>query len=295
MSQAACGPPGKTCRRAVAVDTRVIKPFIKWVGGKRQLLPELQKRLPERIVDYYEPFIGGGALMWTLNRQAVRSISINDHNAELINLYQVVRDRPHELVQDLSRHENTAEYYYAVRAMDREPGYQQLSPVVRASRFIFLNKTGYNGLYRVNAKGHNNVPFGRYRNPAIRDEQTLLACSEFLQDVRLLNGDFSLIQPMLDADAFVYLDPPYVPLSGSSSFTGYTQQGFDLAMQQRLRDFCNCIDAAGGKFLLSNSDTPLVRELYADYLVEQVQAARAVNSKAGGRGKISELLVRNYS
>lgn len=258
------------------------------------MLSELQRRLPHKVLDYYEPFIGGGALMWTLERHKVRSLCVGDYNHELINVYEVVRDQPQELLDELAQHQNTEEYYYQLRAIDRVEGYNELSPVYRASRFIYLNKTGFNGLYRVNSKGQNNVPFGRYKHPVIRDEKTILACSEFLQDVRLLNGDFSLIHDRINQDSFVYLDPPYVPVSRSSSFTGYTAQGFDLGMQQRLKQFCDHIHHSGGKFMLSNSDTPLVRELYAAYHIEEVKATRAINSKASGRGKVTELVVRNY-
>lgn len=273
----------------------VIKPFIKWVGGKRQLLPELQQRLPERILDYYEPFIGGGALLWTLEPQELRSITINDYNAELINAYQVVRDKPQHLLASLAKHRNTEIYYYEQRALDRQDNFNRRTAVERASRFIYLNKTGYNGLYRVNSKGQHNVPYGRYSNPTIVDPETIYACSAFLQHVQIMQGDFDAIRPLLSADAFVYLDPPYVPVSATASFTSYTDQGFDRSMQQRLKELCDYTDAIGAKFMLSNSDTPLVRELYAAYHIEEVKAARAINSKATARGKITELVVRNYN
>jgi len=269
-------------------------PLLKWAGGKRQLLPQLQQRLPARLVDYFEPFVGGGALLWTLGMRKLRHIVVNDYNSELINLYQVVRSRPQELLASVAVHRNEAEYYYRLRALDREPGYQQLDAVTRASRFLYLNKTCYNGLWRVNSRGQHNVPFGRYKNPRIAEPANVYACSDFLQGVELLNGDFSQIRPWLGADSFVYLDPPYVPLSASSSFTGYTAHGFDAAMQQRLRELCDEIDRLGGKFMLSNSAAALVRQLYQGYRIEEVQAARSINSRAGGRGKITELIIRNY-
>lgn len=270
------------------------KPFIKWVGGKRQLLPELQRYLPEKITDYFEPFIGGGALLWTLEPQELRSITINDYNAELINTYQVVRDKPQQLLASLAKHRNTETYYYEQRALDRQDNFNRRTAVERASRFIYLNKTGYNGLYRVNSKGQHNVPFGRYANPTIVDSETIYACSAFLQHVRLMQGDFDAIRPLLSADAFVYFDPPYAPVSATANFTSYTDQGFDHSMQQRLKELCDYIDAIGAKFILSNSAAPLIYELYQEYQIVEVQASRAVNSKASGRGKVTELIVRNY-
>lgn len=270
------------------------KPFIKWVGGKRQLLPELQRYLPEKITDYFEPFIGGGALLWTLEPQELRSITINDYNAELINTYQVVRDKPQQLLASLAKHRNTETYYYEQRALDRQDNFNRRTAVTRASRFIYLNKTGYNGLYRVNSKGQHNVPFGRYANPTIVDSETIYACSAFLQHVRLMQGDFDAIRPLLSADAFVYFDPPYAPVSTTANFTSYTDQGFDHSMQQRLKELCDYIDAIGARFMLSNSAAPLIYELYQEYQIVEVQASRAVNSKASGRGKVTELIVRNY-
>lgn len=273
---------------------QVPKPFVKWVGGKRQLLPEIEKRLPRKINTYFEPFIGGGAVMWSLDKSRLNSIVINDYNSELANLYEVVKKDVFALVEDLKMHENTSEYYYEMRKLDRSDAFQKLSPVQRASRFIYLNKTGYNGLYRVNSKGQNNVPFGRYKNPNIVDSSNLVACSAFLNDVKILNGDFESIKDMIGKDDFVYLDPPYVPLTATSNFTGYTKNGFDADMQVRLRDFCNYIDEKGANFMLSNSSAPMIYDLYKSYNIHEVMANRAVNCKASGRGKIKELLITNY-
>lgn len=270
------------------------KPFIKWVGGKRQLLPELQKRMPDGVNSYFEPFIGGGALMWSLDKSKYQRIVINDYNPELANLYKVVKEQPEQLLKNLSKHRNTESYYYKMREMDRTSSYSRRTPVTKASRFIYLNKTGFNGLYRVNSNGQNNVPFGRYENPCIVETDNIRACSAFLQSVEILNGDFELIRPMLDANSFVYLDPPYAPLSATSSFTGYTDQGFDSGMQLRLKEFCDYIDGIGAKFMLSNSSAPLIYDLYSDYHIDEVLAKRAVNCKANGRGKVTELVIRNY-
>jgi DNA adenine methylase len=270
------------------------KPFIKWVGGKRQLLPELIKRLPKKIVSYYEPFIGGGALLWSLHNKNINSIVIGDYNPELSNLYQTVKDHPEKLIKSLKKHKNNEKYFYALREIDRVSSYQRRSSITKASRFIYINRTGFNGLYRVNLKGENNVPFGHYANPKIVDEQNLLKCSKFLQNVEVMNGDFECIKDMLDQDSFVYLDPPYIPLSATSNFTGYTDQGFDVDMQFRLREFCDYVDSIGAKFMLSNSSSSLVYELYDGYNIDTVMASRAINCKGSGRGKVEELIVRNY-
>jgi len=270
------------------------KPFIKWVGGKRQLLPELQRRMPDDANSYFEPFIGGGALMWSLDKSKYQRIVINDYNPELTNLYKVVKEQPEQLLKNLSKHRNTESYYYKMREMDRTPSYSRRTPVTKASRFIYLNKTGFNGLYRVNSNGQNNVPFGRYENPCIVDTDNIRACSAFLQSVEILNGDFELIRPMLDANSFVYLDPPYAPISATSGFTSYTAQGFDSGMQLKLKEFCDYIDGIGAKFMLSNSSAPLIYELYSDYHIDEVLANRVVNCKANGRGKVTELVIRNY-
>lgn len=270
------------------------QPFIKWVGGKRSLLGELHQRLPAQFGSYFEPFIGGGALLFSLAQHDLNRLVINDYNAELTNLYQVVKTQPDELIEHLGQHINDEDYYYRIRALDREAGYQALSTVARASRFIYLNKTGYNGLYRVNKKGQNNVPFGRYKAPNIVDAENILRCSKFLQGVEIATGDFEQIGGMLDKQSFVYFDPPYAPLSATSSFTGYTSGGFDADMQVRLRDFCNRLDAQGVKFMLSNSSAPLIYDLYRGYKVEEVMVGRAINCKGDGRGKVAELIVRNY-
>jgi len=271
------------------------KPFIKWVGGKRQLLPALHARLPKKIGHYFEPFIGGGALLFSLNKETIQSITINDYNAELINLYQVVKNSPRDLIKAISQHKNDKTYYYRLREMDRSASYRRSDPVIKASRFIFLNKTGYNGLYRVNLKGQYNVPFGRYKNPSIIDEQNILTCSQFLQDVSILNGDFEIIKPLLSKNSFVYLDPPYAPISATSSFNSYTDKSFNDDMQFTLKNFCDYIDSLGAKFMLSNSCSPLIYHLYGVYHVNEVLANRAVNCKASGRGRITELIIRNYN
>lgn len=266
-------------------------PIVKWVGGKRQLMFELLKNMPKTYNRYFEPFIGGGALFFELQPD---NAYISDMNEELINLYSVVRDSVYELIEDLSKHKVSKEYFLEIRNIDRTEEYFTLSNVERASRFIYLNRTCFNGMYRVNSKGEFNVPFGNYKNPRIIDENNLLNCSELLKKTEIKCADFSEILNKVQKGDFVYFDPPYVPLNETSSFTSYTKDGFDIDMQFKLRDVCDELDSMGVKFMLSNSDTKLVNELYANYKIKKVFASRQINANADGRGKISEVLVRNY-
>ena len=266
-------------------------PIVKWVGGKRQLMFELLKNMPENYNRYFEPFIGGGALFFELQPD---NAYISDLNEELINLYKVVRDNVEELITDLQKHDISKEYFIEIRNIDRTEEYKNWSNVKKASRFIYLNRTCFNGMYRVNSKGEFNVPFGRYKNPRILDENNLINCSNLLQRTEIRHADFSEILKKVKKGDFVYYDPPYVPLSETSSFTSYTKDGFDLDMHFKLRDVCDELDSMGIKFLLSNSDTKLVNELYENYNIKKVFASRQINANADGRGKITEVLVRNY-
>lgn len=266
-------------------------PIVKWVGGKRQLMFELLKNMPKDYNRYFEPFIGGGALFFELQPN---NAYISDMNEELINLYQVVRDNVDELITDLQKHDISKEYFMEIRNIDRTEEYQNWSDIKKASRFIYLNRTCFNGMYRVNSKGEFNVPFGHYKNPRILDENNLINCSHLLQRTEIKQADFSEVLKKVKKGDLVYFDPPYVPLSETSSFTSYTKDGFDIDMQFKLRDVCNELDSMGVKFLLSNSDTKLVNELYENYNIKKVFASRQINANADGRGKITEVLVRNY-
>ncbi len=266
-------------------------PIVKWVGGKRQLMFELIKNMPKSYNRYFEPFIGGGALFFELQPEQAY---ISDMNEELINLYSIVRDNVYELIDDLSKHEVSKEYFLEIRNIDRTEQYTELSDVERASRFIYLNRTCFNGMYRVNSQGQFNVPFGHYKNPRIIDENNLLNCSELLKKTEIKCADFSEILTKVKKGDWVYFDPPYVPLNETSSFTSYTKDGFDINMQFKLRDVCDELDNKGVKFMLSNSDTKLVNELYVNYEIKKVFASRQINANADGRGKITEVLVRNY-
>ncbi|WP_299137242.1 DNA adenine methylase [uncultured Corynebacterium sp.] len=272
-----------------------IKPLVKWAGGKRQLLPHIHAALPaDAPRRFYEPFIGGGAVLFSLEPARAR---VNDLNSELINLYEVVRDGVDELIAELAGYPNETEFFYALRAVDRDAQrFAALSPVERAARTLYLNRTCYNGLYRVNAAGQFNAPFGRYKNPTICDEGTLHAVHRYFadNDVAFSQGDFAAAVAEAREGDFVYFDPPYDPVNVTSSFTGYQKGGFDRAEQERLKEVCDDLDRRGVKFLLSNSATDFIRELYADYEVGIVGATRAINSVGSRRGKVDEVLVRNY-
>ncbi|MEB3336466.1 MAG: Dam family site-specific DNA-(adenine-N6)-methyltransferase, partial [Leptolyngbyaceae bacterium] len=201
---------------------KLVRPFLKWAGGKRQLVADIQANMPKKYNTYYEPFVGGGALFLELQRKRV---VINDSNSELINCYQVIRDSLDELIEELKKHkshQHESEYYYSIRGWDRTLLYQEKSPVERAARIIFLNKTCYNGLFRVNSQGQFNVPFGKYKNPNILDETVLKAVNKYLNEnsVTILNGDFEKAVEEAKKDDFVYFDPPYDPVSDTASFTG---------------------------------------------------------------------------
>jgi DNA adenine methylase len=265
------------------------RPPVKWAGGKSQLIPQFEPLFPKReFGQYVEPFAGGGAVFFHL--LPPRAVLI-DSNEDLINFYRVVRDELDALLQDLRKHENTAEYYYRVRALDPH----RMGPVARASRFLYLNKTGYNGLWRMNSRGQHNVPFGRYRNPKIVDEPNLRLVSGALKKAELICGDFSLVLNCAEPGAFVYLDPPYHPLSATASFTSYTPAAFGEDDQRRLAEVFRELDERGCLVMLSNSDTPFIRELYKDYNIQVVYARRAINCRADKRGPVPELVIRNFS
>ncbi len=279
----------------VAKKNRLIAPFVKWVGGKRQLLADIKGVMPpsNSFKTYFEPFVGGGALFFDLEpRRAV----INDYNKDLINVYQVIKDDIEALIGDLEIHENNPEYFYQIRLLDRSTMFDSLTNVQKASRFIYLNKTCYNGLYRVNSAGQFNSPFGRYKNPNIVNEPTLRAVSSFFNksDIDILNTDYSRVFELADSSSFVYIDPPYYPLSETSNFTGYIPGGWMEKDQIRLKEACDALNARGVRFLLSNSSADFIKELYRDYEILIVEANRFINSDASRRGEVGELLIRNY-
>ena len=272
----------------------LLSPILKWVGGKRQLLSEIIPLIDESCDNYVEPFIGGGAVLFRL--QPKKAI-INDYNTELINVYRTVRDDLDGLVALLKEHEkyNSSDYYYEVRALDRTPDFDKMSHLEKAARIIYLNKTCYNGLYRVNSLGQFNSPYGRYKNPNIVNEVVLRAISKYLNrnEISIRSGDYKDVLNDIEKNSFVYLDPPYMPISSSSSFTGYTEGGFGYDKQVELKEECDKLNSKGVHFLQSNSDCEEIRELYKDYRIKVVKAKRAINSDAKKRGQINEVLIYN--
>ena len=222
---------------------------------------------------------------------------MSDSNEELINAYRVIRDDVENLIKNLSKHKADKDYFYQIRAWDRSPSYSRRTELNRASRFLYLNKTAYNGLYRVNAKGEFNAPYGRYANPKILDADNLRTCSAFLKDIHISVCDFSETLAKVSAFDFVYMDPPYAPISRTANFTSYTPGGFGELEQNRLKDFCHVLHERGALFMLSNSAAPWVVDLYKKeklFTIEKVRARRAVSCKADGRGEVEEIIVRNY-
>lgn len=269
------------------------RPFLKWVGGKGKLIPTLLDIFPKRVRRYYEPFLGGGAVFWAMaEAKRFDAAFLNDWNDELVTTYRVVRDFPGDLIQHLQ--EMSLSYRDAPEASFkawRNP-VGPLGPIERAARFIFLNKTGFNGLYRLNGDGKYNVPWGRYENPNICNAPLLRGCSQALgQLVQINQGDF--VDACKDAGPgdLVYLDPPYAPVSDTSNFTGYTENGFSLNDQYRVAALFKELHARGCAVVLSNSDTPEIRALFEGFEVHAVPMRRSVNAKGDGRGPVDELIV----
>ena len=293
------------------------KPFLKWAGGKGQLIEEIATHLPDSISDidtYVEPFIGSGAVMfWLVNRyQNIKKVVINDLNTDLTNLYFSIKFDVDGLIgvlkeldakyRSIHTQEERSVLYYQIRNEynSRPLDYKDINNRISAL-FIFLNRTCFNGLYRVNRKNLFNVPFGKYNNPRIVDEENLRKVNELLQKVEILNGDYAETIKYANNKAFFYLDPPYKPITETSSFNSYSSTSFDDEQQKRLKDFCDYINKNNGLFMLSNSDPKSVDEtndffdkLYGDYNIHRVLAKRNINSKGDRRGTINELLITNY-
>lgn len=274
---------------------KLVSPVLKWVGGKRQLLSTLKPLMPSNgLVSYCEPFVGGGALLFNLQP---RVAYINDINEELMRVYRIIKEDVESLISVLSEFSNDADEFYSVRDWDRDrEEYEAVPDVKKAARLLYLNKTCYNGLYRVNNAGQFNSPFGKYKNPNIVNAPVLRAVSAYFNSatIHMTSGDYATVLENISAGTFVYLDPPYDPVSETSSFTGYSKGGFGREEQIRLRECCDDLDRRGIKFMLSNSATEFILEQYKVYNVTTVQAKRAVNSVATGRGDVDEVVVRNY-
>lgn len=276
------------------------KPFVKWAGGKRQILSDIETRIPPNFLNYHETFVGGGALFYFIQNKSNESTRcfLNDINHELVNTYRVVRDSTRELIKNLHELErnHSQQFFYEIRARDRALDFESVDDIERAARFIYLNKTAFNGLYRVNAKNQFNVPYGAYARPNICDQTNLFACSKALQNTVLLCGDFSQVLEHVQPRDFVYLDPPYIPMSETASFTSYTCDSFSIHEHLRLRELCVQLDELNVYFLLSNSDTKITRDIYEGFLsIESIPSRRSISAKISGRANVSELLVRNYA
>lgn len=293
-------PFGEALQRLASVNTRApedeatpepgkAKPFVKWAGGKRSIIAELAKRLPPTFNEYWEPFVGGGALFFE-SHERITEATLSDSNLALAITYNAVKRTPDALIAKLEEHagKNSEEYYYKVRDQ-----HDLQDPVEIAARFIYMNKTGYNGLYRVNKKGEFNVPFGRYTNPDIVTKGNILTCSKALERARIEYREFDTITPK--TGDFVYCDPPYHPIA-SNSFTKYTKLDFSEKDQERLRDFAAKLHRLGVQVMLSNSVTPMIRSLYRGkpWHLAEVQAPRMVNCKPEGRGTVGELIITSY-
>lgn len=301
--------------RLCSRSTAPAKPFVKWAGGKGQLIEQILPLLPDdfrkgKRITYIEPFVGGGALLFKLlaTFPNIKRAIINDINPDLIMTYRMVRDRLSDLTEILSAFQGkyrelegeAAKKSFYLAQRERYNAHEN-SDIERAGLFIFLNRTCFNGLHRVNSKGRFNVPFGRSANPLICDAETLAADSELLQRTEILCGDFEKVADKTDDSSFIYFDPPYKPLGGTSSFTAYTKDGFGDADQERLAAFCHKLDKSGFKWLLSNADLHgrdpddrFFDNLYAGFRFESVMARRMVNANPEKRGTISELVIRNY-
>lgn len=291
------------------------KPFVKWVGGKGQLISQLNTLLPEDFnswnnVTYIEPFVGGGAMLFYMLQMYpnIEKAIINDINPDLTQCYGVVRDKPKELIEALEEIQN--QYYSIASEEEKKEFYieqrniyntKQLSDIHNSSLFMFLNRTCFNGLYRVNKAGLFNVPFGRYVSPTICDKGTIKVDSELLKRVEIMRGDFEATISKVEKNTFFYFDPPYRPLSNTSSFNSYAKEAFNDDAQIRLKHFCDRIHEGGYYFMLSNSDgfaknasDTFFDDLYSSYNINRVWASRSVNADATKRGKLTEILVRNF-
>ena len=268
-----------------------MRPILKWAGGKQSLTREIIKLFPEDFPSrsYHEPFFGGGAVFFRIQP---KKGSINDINGKLINFYKVVREHPRELIQETKQHSYCKETYYELR---ERFNIGELDDIEAAALFLYLNKTAYNGLYRVNSDGKFNVPFGRHINPTITPEKRILKASKLLKNVEILNQDFNYIEGYAEKGDIVYLDPPYQPISETAKFTSYTKEGFNLMKHRNLRTLCSALDRKGVLFVLSNSFNKQIEELYTDssFKINWVSSDRKISSKSSTRGPIRELMITN--
>ncbi len=266
---------------------------VKWTGGKRKALPMIHKHMPKEFNRYFECFLGGGSLFFSLSDMD-KEFFLNDFNSELIAAYRTIRDTPLALIENLSHHKNDESYFMAMRHLDREEGFAQMSEFERASRFLFLNRAAFNGLWRVNKSNQHNVSFGHYKALSFPSQEAFLNCSNALKKATIFNGDFESMKEMIQPGDFVYLDPAYEPISKTSSFTQYTNSDTGKDLQSRLKAFCDYIHGIGAYFMQSNSVAPFILETYKEYNIVKIKMPRSINCKGGSRGKVSEVLIKNY-
>ena len=267
-------------------------PFLKWVGGKRQLIGQMNQFIPKKFNKYIEPFVGGGAIFFYLLPEDAILVDINE---ELMNCYRVIQNNVDELITSLQKHKFEKDYYDKIRSVDRYPKkFEKLTDIEKASRTIYLNRCCYNGLYRVNSKGHFNVPIGKYKNPKFCDEKNLYAVQNALQNAKIIAGSYEKCLNFAKKGDFIYIDPPYYPISKTSSFTSYTKGNFSENEQLHLKKVVDKLNDRGCKVLVSNSYCKFITELYGDYIINQVNAKRAINCNGSKRGKINEVLIMNY-
>ncbi len=266
-------------------------PFLKWVGGKARLLGQYEDFFPKSYERYHEPFIGGGAVFFNLAPEQAR---ISDVNGRLIETYEVIRDQLPELIEQLTKHRESHNESHYYRQRERMNAPRGLNKVQRAALFIYLNKTCFNGLYRENRRGDFNVPIGRYTNPSVYSIPNLVAVSRALQDVEIAQGSFTGVLDHAEPGDLVYFDPPYVPVSATSNFTGYAKGGFDDGLQIELARTFAKLARRGCYVMLSNSDCDYVRELYAGWRIESVTAGRSINARADRRGRVGEVVVCSW-
>ncbi len=280
------------------ITDNIYQPFVKWVGGKRGLLSQITPLLPKDFNNYFEPFVGGGALFFELYSKGLlkdKKIYLFDINAELVNAYEVVKNYPTQLLNELEifKQKHSKEFFYEVRAWDREEDFLKIDKVLRATRFIYLNKTCFNGLYRVNKKNQNNVPIGSYKNPNICDTRVIYSASEALQNAVIKYCSYKEVLNLASKNDLVYFDPPYYPLTQTASFTSYSEFDFLEKQQIELFEVFESLSKKECNVFHSNSDTQFIKGLYKDFEIKEIFANRFINSKGSERGKISEVVIRN--
>ncbi|KKL11482.1 hypothetical protein LCGC14_2545390, partial [marine sediment metagenome] len=266
-------------------------PFLKWAGGKRQLIPQMDQYFPKDFNKYIEPFVGGGAIFFYLLPEYAILIDINQ---DLINAYNVIKNYVSQIIESLKKHKNEKDYYYRIRAFDRNPQeFINWSNIEKASRIIYMNRCCFNGLYRVNSKGEFNVPFGKYKNPKFCDKENLNAVNRALKNINIIHDSFQKCLDFAQEGDFIYLDPPYVPISDSANFTSYTKDNFNKEDQIELYNVYKVLDKRGCKVILNNSYSDFIIDLYKDFRIKILKAKRAINSDASKRGAVKEVLILN--